>query len=125
MAEKDKSNHKVAAIIKQCPLCGGTDIQRAYIEDGSMGEWCPQCKKSLQKMAEEKETPSRLPVKAGWGLAIFVGAGYLLTDNLLGGRFEFGGWRKIWSGVIGGLLGFIAYELVMRLFKTKFFDPYR
>jgi len=44
------------AIIEQrkwesCPQCGNTNIRKAYIEDGGMGHWCDQCKKSLQAMA--------------------------------------------------------------------------
>jgi hypothetical protein len=39
----------------KCPNCGGWDVQKgAYIEDGGMGEWCPTCKMSLQKMKEGK-----------------------------------------------------------------------
>jgi len=36
----------------QCPTCGATDIKYAYIEDGSMGYWCYQCKKSLKAMED-------------------------------------------------------------------------
>jgi hypothetical protein len=35
---------------KPCPTCGNSNIRRAYIEDGGMGDWCPDCKMSLQKM---------------------------------------------------------------------------
>lgn len=40
--------------IEKCPICGSTDIVHgSYIEDGSFGDWCPHCKKSLQKMSGE------------------------------------------------------------------------
>jgi uncharacterized RDD family membrane protein YckC len=40
---------KIAAGLKQCPTCGKWDVHRAYIEDGSMGDWCPHCKKSIKE----------------------------------------------------------------------------
>lgn len=37
--------------LTQCPQCKKWDVrQGAYIEDGSIGDWCPNCNKSLQKM---------------------------------------------------------------------------
>jgi hypothetical protein len=36
-----------------CPVCGTKEVHLAYIEDGGIGNWCPNCKKSLKKMAEE------------------------------------------------------------------------
>jgi uncharacterized protein (DUF983 family) len=33
-----------------CPQCGSPDVYKAYIEDGGQGDWCPNCKMSLQKM---------------------------------------------------------------------------
>lgn len=39
--------------LKKCQKCGNTDIHKAYIEDGSFGDWCPHCKKSLQLMQKE------------------------------------------------------------------------
>ena len=36
---------------KQCPTCGRWDVYGgATIEGGGTGDWCPHCKKSLQKM---------------------------------------------------------------------------
>lgn len=32
----------------QCPVCARWDVHRAYVEDGSMGLWCPHCKKSVK-----------------------------------------------------------------------------
>lgn len=34
------------------PTCGATDIKYASNEDGSMGYWCYQCKKSLKAMKD-------------------------------------------------------------------------
>lgn len=40
----------------QCPICRKWDVIRgAYIEDGNTGEWCPNCKKSLQNMKKLSE----------------------------------------------------------------------
>jgi predicted Zn-ribbon and HTH transcriptional regulator len=39
-------------IPNSCPRCGSS-FQRAYIEDGGQGDWCPVCKVSLQKMRGE------------------------------------------------------------------------
>jgi ssDNA-binding Zn-finger/Zn-ribbon topoisomerase 1 len=35
---------------KLCPTCGNSNVRSAYIEDGGMGDWCPNCKMSLKKM---------------------------------------------------------------------------
>jgi hypothetical protein len=35
----------------QCPSCHKWDVHRAFIEDGGMGDWCPHCQISLQKLA--------------------------------------------------------------------------
>jgi hypothetical protein len=40
---------------KQCPTCLQRDVYRAVIEDGGQGDWCPNCKKSLQKMRPAPE----------------------------------------------------------------------
>jgi cytochrome c-type biogenesis protein CcmH/NrfG len=42
--------------LKRCPSCGTWDVYRAFIEDGGQGDWCPNCKKSLWKMAKENPT---------------------------------------------------------------------
>ena len=40
---------------KQCPTCGSLDVRGGTtIEGGGIGDWCPNCKKSLYKMNEEK-----------------------------------------------------------------------
>jgi hypothetical protein len=39
---------------QKCPSCGKGDVYRAYIEDGSMGDWCPNCKRSLQSIQRSK-----------------------------------------------------------------------
>lgn len=40
---------------KQCPRCQQWDVHRAYIEDGGQGDWCPNCKISLQKLAAQND----------------------------------------------------------------------
>jgi tetratricopeptide (TPR) repeat protein/uncharacterized RDD family membrane protein YckC len=40
----DKSNEK------PCPFCGKPGVYRAYREDGSRGDWCPNCQRSIPKM---------------------------------------------------------------------------
>ncbi len=47
------SNIVIGKGSKECPSCGSQDIYGAYIEDGSWGDWCPHCKKSIQKMSHE------------------------------------------------------------------------
>lgn len=36
--------------LKRCPTCRKWDVHEAYIEDGSWGDWCPSCVKSLNLM---------------------------------------------------------------------------
>ncbi len=36
----------------QCLECGKRDVHDAYIEDGSWGKWCPNCKMSIKRMRE-------------------------------------------------------------------------
>lgn len=37
---------------KHCPTCN-SDVRESYIEDGSIGAWCPKCNMSLKKMRGE------------------------------------------------------------------------
>lgn len=37
-------------VSKQCPKCGERDVHDAYIENGSWGKWCPNCKMSIKKI---------------------------------------------------------------------------
>lgn len=34
----------------RCPKCGNWDVYRAYLKDGSMGDYCPNCKQSIKTM---------------------------------------------------------------------------
>jgi hypothetical protein len=36
---------------KQCPECKNWDVYQAMLKDGSMGDYCPNCKKSLKDIA--------------------------------------------------------------------------
>lgn len=47
---------------KQCPFCKKWDVYKAYTEDGSFGDWCPHCKRSI---ATEKSKPELKGV-GGW-----------------------------------------------------------
>jgi hypothetical protein len=38
---------------KICPVCESALVQGAYLEDGSRGAWCSQCKKSIKRMRGE------------------------------------------------------------------------
>jgi hypothetical protein len=38
---------------KECPQCKLDVVYKTYIENGSIGDWCPNCNKSLQKMMGE------------------------------------------------------------------------
>jgi hypothetical protein len=42
-----------ALLSDRCPKCGNRNVCRAYIENGGWGDWCPDCKESLQKMRGE------------------------------------------------------------------------
>lgn len=42
---------------KQCPTCGKWDVYRAYVEDGRMGDWCPNCKQSISLKISENIRP--------------------------------------------------------------------
>jgi predicted RNA-binding Zn-ribbon protein involved in translation (DUF1610 family) len=48
---KVEEMHRYEEKKKECPACGQSDIYEAYIEDGSIGDWCPHCKKSIQKIS--------------------------------------------------------------------------
>jgi len=47
---------------KQCPHCN-SDTVRAYIEDGSYGDWCPSCKQSVQKMSGKLKKDNAILIK--------------------------------------------------------------
>jgi hypothetical protein len=34
----------------RCPACGRLDVVYRYLEDGTLGDWCSHCKKSLKSM---------------------------------------------------------------------------
>jgi predicted amidophosphoribosyltransferase len=38
--------------IMQCLRCGKNGVHDAYLEDGSWGKWCPNCKMSIKRMRE-------------------------------------------------------------------------
>jgi hypothetical protein len=46
--EKDSTSHIEFGenLSIKCRFCGSPDVIQAYIEDGSWGNWCPNCKKS-------------------------------------------------------------------------------
>ncbi|MEW6659147.1 MAG: hypothetical protein AB1424_10845 [Thermodesulfobacteriota bacterium] len=45
-------SHEQAKTGNSCPQCN-SDMLMAYIEDGGLGDWCMNCKKSLKKMRGE------------------------------------------------------------------------
>lgn len=46
----DKDPVGEAVVSKQCLICGGKNVHDAYLEDGSWGKWCPDCKMSIRRM---------------------------------------------------------------------------
>ena len=44
----------------QCPRCHRWDVHRAFIEDGGLGDWCPHCEISLQKLAALRKALNQL-----------------------------------------------------------------
>jgi ribosomal protein L37AE/L43A len=45
-----------------CPFCARTDVYRAYVDDGSMGDWCPHCQRSIPRI-EKPEVIEESPDK--------------------------------------------------------------
>ena len=41
--------------LKRCPICRTWDVHEAFLEDGSWGDWCPKCAKSLKLMKSERK----------------------------------------------------------------------
>ncbi len=85
---------------KQCPTCGGWDVRSgATIEEGGIGDWCPHCKKSLQKMRldmkNQEFTAHEIPVeftgKGGEYFKIWV-VNVFLTILTLG---IYSAWAKV------------------------------
>lgn len=44
------NNSEETIVSGQCPRCGKEDVHDAYIENGSWGKWCPNCKMSIKKI---------------------------------------------------------------------------
>lgn len=44
----------------QCPRCHRWDVHRALIENGGLGDWCPHCEISLQKLAALQKAINQL-----------------------------------------------------------------
>jgi hypothetical protein len=55
---------------KQCPTCGKWDVYRAFVEDGGQGDWCPNCKKSLD-VDKPLTVNESLNQKTAW-LAVWI-----------------------------------------------------
>ena len=91
----EETKRKKEAGLMQCPTCGKWDVYRAVIEDGGQGDWCPNCKKSLQKMRpapeiSDSQKADKLIKKAWitgiiWGLfnvALFIVAISTITEKI-------------------------------------------
>lgn len=77
---------------KQCPTCGGWDVRWAMIEDGGLGEWCDNCKKSLRAMGKQIDEGSQsVFFFFVWFFVAFVAG---LTGYGVGAEFE-GHWHGI------------------------------
>ena len=48
--ELREREEKIKAGNKECPTCGLLEVRSAFIEDGGMGDYCHNCKKSLKSM---------------------------------------------------------------------------
>lgn len=55
LAESGVSTTEGISRTIQCPTCASMDVYQTQIEDGSVGDWCPHCRKSLQKMQTKDE----------------------------------------------------------------------
>jgi len=77
---------------KQCPTCGNSDVRWAMIEDGGLGEWCDNCKKSLKAMGKQMDDGYQYVFFfCLWLLVAFVAG---LTGYFVGAGFE-GHWHGI------------------------------
>ena len=77
---------------KQCPTCGNSDVRWAMIEDGGLGEWCDNCKKSLKAMGKQMDDGyQHVFIFCVWLLVAFVAG---LTGYFVGAGFE-GHWHGI------------------------------
>lgn len=42
---------------QRCPTCRKWDVHEAFLEDGSWGDWCPHCSRSIKRMKEDATPP--------------------------------------------------------------------
>jgi hypothetical protein len=77
---------------KQCPTCGSWDVRWAMIEDGGLGDWCDNCKKSLKAMGKQMDDGYQYGFFFCIWLFVAVVAG--LTGYIVGAGFE-GHWHGI------------------------------
>jgi ribosomal protein L37AE/L43A len=68
--------------IKKCPRCGKMDVNKAYIEDGSFGDWCPHCNMSLQIMKKECPGCGNLDTRKAYNEIGTLGDWCLVAKNL-------------------------------------------
>ena len=77
---------------KQCPTCGSWDVRWAVIEDGGLGDWCDNCKKSLRAMGKQIDDGHQYGFFfCLWFFVAFVAG---LTGYIVGSGFE-GHWHGI------------------------------
>ncbi len=81
---------------KQCPTCKKWDVYKAYTEDGSFGDWCPNCKKSILSQTKTQQV-KRSSICFIIALCSFIFA--LLTPKLFA-SFPF---------LIATIFGFISF----------------
>jgi hypothetical protein len=53
LKEKEEIVRKIRVGLTCCPSCGKWDVHKAFTEDGGMGDWCPNCKKSIKKIKRD------------------------------------------------------------------------
>lgn len=72
----EEIKEKIEAGLKQCPTCGNLGVHKAYVEDGSWGDWCPHCKKSIQQHKEPLTDIQQAnnKIKTAWIVAVILGA---------------------------------------------------
>jgi hypothetical protein len=88
--KNEETGIKQEAGFKQCPTCGKWDVHKAYIEDGGMGYWCPNCKKSIKDESIQGESLNtrwlgfwiiRLMFFSFFGIFFSL---FFLVENLMG-----------------------------------------
>ncbi len=101
---------KIEAGLKQCPTCGNLGVHKAYVEDGSWGDWCPHCKKSIPQHKEPLTDIQKAnnKIKIAWIVGVILGA-FNALDPLF--RMDISNRNLIISLITSGLFLGISFGI--------------